>query len=102
MRTGKKVQNVVSVDTYQRITPPTRWSMASNLSVAKKRSAKTPMKNGDTIAAMAVVMYAAPTWGALKCRVLPRDRKSTRLNSSHSQISYAVFCLKKKKKKYTT
>src|SRR2546427_5316333 len=27
------------------------------------------------------------------------DRKSTRLNSSHSQISYAVFCLKKKKKK---
>src|SRR2546430_11852213 len=29
----------------------------------------------------------------------PRDRKSTRLNSSHSQISYAVFCLKKKKTK---
>src|SRR2546430_13494217 len=28
-----------------------------------------------------------------------RDRKSTRLNSSHSQISYAVFCLKKKKTK---
>src|SRR2546430_6707968 len=31
-----------------------------------------------------------------------QDRKSTRLNSSHSQISYAVFCLKKKKKKTTT
>src|SRR2546430_8402926 len=30
-----------------------------------------------------------------------RDRKSTRLNSSHSQISYAVFCLKKKKKSTT-
>src|SRR2546421_6208269 len=30
--------------------------------------------------------------------VLPADRKSTRLNSSHDQISYAVFCLKKKKK----
>src|SRR2546421_5318971 len=29
---------------------------------------------------------------------LRRDRKSTRLNSSHDQISYAVFCLKKKKK----
>src|SRR2546421_9623706 len=29
----------------------------------------------------------------------PLDRKSTRLNSSHDQISYAVFCLKKKKKK---
>src|SRR3989475_4907263 len=38
-------------------------------------------------------------------RVLVRDladRKSTRLNSSHSQISYAVFCLKKKKKKSNT
>src|SRR2546427_7842205 len=30
------------------------------------------------------------------------DRKSTRLNSSHSQISYAVFCLKKKKKTHDT
>src|SRR2546427_3136525 len=30
---------------------------------------------------------------------IKRDRKSTRLNSSHSQISYAVFCLKKKKNK---
>src|SRR5204862_2512292 len=29
----------------------------------------------------------------------PRDRKSTRLNSSHVEISYAVFCLKKKKNK---
>src|SRR5688572_31732120 len=29
-----------------------------------------------------------------------QDRKSTRLNSSHSQISYAVFCLKKKKNKH--
>src|SRR2546421_845915 len=34
-------------------------------------------------------------WGDRK-----RDRKSTRLNSSHDQISYAVFCLKKKKKKH--
>src|SRR2546430_13045630 len=31
-----------------------------------------------------------------------RDRKSTRLNSSHSQISYAVFCLKKKKQAHCT
>src|SRR2546430_3457704 len=32
------------------------------------------------------------------CSGVASDRKSTRLNSSHSQISYAVFCLKKKKK----
>src|SRR3712207_7955649 len=31
-----------------------------------------------------------------------QDRKSTRLNSSHANISYAVFCLKKKKKKYNS
>src|SRR2546427_4696137 len=41
--------------------------------------------------------------GALTVRPMlgqvDQDRKSTRLNSSHSQISYAVFCLKKKKKK---
>src|SRR5205085_8688594 len=35
----------------------------------------------------------------LKWPELEIDRKSTRLNSSHSQISYAVFCLKKKKNK---
>src|SRR2546427_12812928 len=38
----------------------------------------------------------------IESKILPspytEDRKSTRLNSSHSQISYAVFCLKKKKK----
>src|SRR2546422_3373056 len=33
-----------------------------------------------------------------RCRNLSLDRKSTRLNSSHGYISYAVFCLKKKKK----
>src|SRR3712207_8260786 len=31
------------------------------------------------------------------CRCHPQDRKSTRLNSSHANISYAVFCLKKKR-----
>src|SRR5690349_23869886 len=36
-------------------------------------------------------------WDAV--HTLIRDRKSTRLNSSHVEISYAVFCLKKKKKK---
>src|SRR5438874_13469406 len=34
----------------------------------------------------------------LRADILERDRKSTRLNSSHVEISYAVFCLKKKKK----
>src|SRR2546430_5581646 len=38
--------------------------------------------------------------GARGSAAAHQDRKSTRLNSSHSQISYAVFCLKKKKKKH--
>src|SRR3712207_6908096 len=46
-------------------------------------------------------MLGAPV-GTVKGRMrlgLAKDRKSTRLNSSHANISYAVFCLKKKKKK---
>src|SRR6266480_1759172 len=38
-----------------------------------------------------------PSYQAMLRAGLPRDRKSTRLNSSHMSISYAVFCLKKKK-----
>src|SRR3712207_8798757 len=37
-----------------------------------------------------------------RTRGLRKDRKSTRLNSSHANISYAVFCLKKKKKRATS
>src|SRR2546427_7694385 len=44
---------------------------------------------------------AWPSWNRMISGLMSRDRKSTRLNSSHSQISYAVFCLKKKKKKHT-
>src|SRR5688572_32524036 len=44
---------------------------------------------------VAVPLYFAQRRVAELCP----DRKSTRLNSSHSQISYAVFCLKKKKKR---
>src|SRR2546430_5285910 len=42
-------------------------------------------------------LYQQPGQHAPAGAVVGGDRKSTRLNSSHSQISYAVFCLKKKK-----
>src|SRR5688572_32624093 len=50
-------------------------------------------------ASLGVQAFAAyvNSQGGINGRKL-KDRKSTRLNSSHSQISYAVFCLKKKKK----
>src|SRR5689334_25373642 len=46
-------------------------------------------------------LFPSHKMGALLKRLVRghQDRKSTRLNSSHSSISYAVFCLKKKKKK---
>src|SRR5947209_9741948 len=37
-----------------------------------------------------------PAGATTRTRMTPKDRKSTRLNSSHANISYAVFCLKKK------
>src|SRR5438309_6283624 len=49
---------------------------------------------GVGLADYAVALFGEPGTGATA------DRKSTRLNSSHSSISYAVFCLKKKKKKF--
>src|SRR2546421_1034913 len=47
--------------------------------------------------AVHVALRHARAGGARREPRQPQDRKSTRLNSSHDQISYAVFCLKKKK-----
>src|SRR2546430_8356276 len=64
---------------------------------------------GDTVT---VIYYGSAAAGPVRTRLQLAtadvdaagglDRKSTRLNSSHSQISYAVFCLKKKKNKNST
>src|SRR2546430_8799044 len=57
-----------------------------------------PISDLEDVEAHAVVKNVVSHLG-LAAEVGNEDRKSTRLNSSHSQISYAVFCLKKKKKK---
>src|SRR2546422_1889332 len=50
------------------------------------------------MAAIVVALPPAPFWRHQEAYEIALDRKSTRLNSSHGYISYAVFCLKKKKK----
>src|SRR3712207_7101012 len=55
-------------------------------------------KKGDTSSRQETSV--APAEDREKRQVVEKDRKSTRLNSSHANISYAVFCLKKKKIMY--
>src|SRR2546427_5721384 len=87
-------------------------SVTSNGSRAEPRQGTSPGAGGERAARRipdgpARTIRRAPSGddpaarvdGALPARRRRADRKSTRLNSSHSQISYAVFCLKKKKKK---
>src|SRR5207245_10330203 len=61
------------------------------------RSVSLPAQRSAS-AAISASARAAPRWTAADLDG-HRDRKSTRLNSSHGSISYAVFCLKKKKTK---
>src|SRR2546430_13050204 len=59
------------------------------------RCRSTTTARGATTACLPPAAAGSPACGSGRPR--SADRKSTRLNSSHSQISYAVFCLKKKK-----
>src|SRR5438874_3732213 len=69
----------------------TRWILQ------KKEAVKESLSGGDMKKWLAVGVVALGTLGLLMMRSTKRDRKSTRLNSSHVEISYAVFCLKKKR-----
>src|SRR5256885_7301366 len=57
----------------------------------------TPYRENNTVHARYFPAHPQFKRGPKAVVVLPQDRKSTRLNSSHLVISYAVFCLKKKK-----
>src|SRR2546430_4982812 len=69
---------------------------ALSLSLAEKESRLTP-----PISRSFAPITTSPNSTAGYLTYSQPDRKSTRLNSSHSQISYAVFCLKKKKHEHT-
>src|SRR5438309_5840940 len=75
------------------------WTIGDALLLVNKRGvAKTATIIDSDNGAKWVSKYGSVTFNQYG-RENPTDRKSTRLNSSHSSISYAVFCLKKKKKK---
>src|SRR2546429_3695631 len=72
--------------------------LVSKLPAASRRSARnvTPLSPTARSAVLGTTVTVASGAGAATL-MLASDRKSTRLNSSHGYISYAVFCLKKKK-----
>src|SRR2546429_6842305 len=65
------------------------------------RSRRAPLARSAARWAQQSLGHCEASARRTRARNDPRDRKSTRLNSSHGYISYAVFCLKKKKKKKT-
>src|SRR2546421_6278705 len=72
-------------------------SLVVLLGVGANDTAMDGERLGAKIAALRVFDDGS---GKLQHAVADADRKSTRLNSSHDQISYAVFCLKKKNTRY--
>src|SRR2546428_8993534 len=61
-----------------------------------------PLDGGTTVSRAEIEDFLYAEADLLDIKEVLEDRKSTRLNSSHDQISYAVFCLKKKKKTNNT
>src|SRR2546430_14658108 len=75
-------------------------SLHDALPISASRRGRAPAPTCPANAAIATLTRSSsPSTSTRWPPSAPADRKSTRLNSSHSQISYAVFCLKKKKKK---
>src|SRR2546422_8183256 len=85
------------------IRRPPRSTLFPYTTLFRSLERKWPEKyNGPGHVRWAGRIYGSGLTRALRwrrARVYHGDRKSTRLNSSHGYISYAVFCLKKKKKK---
>src|SRR5436853_3787305 len=77
--------------------------IAGHLGIPDEAALRVPHRTDHGISpeARAVLPHAPPFVLVTALALRDLDRKSTRLNSSHLGISYAVFCLKKKKKEYT-
>src|SRR5258707_11372694 len=77
-------------------------SRLENCSSVNGESCPVECKGFETSSSFSTDLRIRPGWSPRELHSVPhrvankRDRKSTRLNSSHANISYAVFCLKKK------
>src|SRR5712692_11038690 len=98
------LHNILERTTKPKAMPPeTEREVVAAISSAE--GSANPLRGGGravgfgvpllSLAAGAAVGYGATRWLLPLLWRQPADRKSTRLNSSHSSISYAVFCLKK-------
>src|SRR3712207_6940881 len=73
-------------------------SLHDALPISPRRSENETSRNTPSRVSPRTSSTGSPISAGSLGNSSPRDRKSTRLNSSHANISYAVFCLKKKKK----
>src|SRR5690606_40334842 len=71
-------------------------------SARRKRDTRCRTTSGESPCSAAISTRRSPSCSRTSHSIVSADRKSTRLNSSHVKISYAVFCLKKKKKNKDT
>src|SRR3712207_8019703 len=81
------------------------WRPSVKLSLVFEAAREVrPLLDVDATHVLVNSLSFGPSWAAtmklvFNARLIQEDRKSTRLNSSHANISYAVFCLKKKNRK---
>src|SRR5690349_22110382 len=86
------------------IRPPPRSTLFPYTTLFRSHKGSPEMPSFATALERAKIGESATTWQertGLELEDFRGDRKSTRLNSSHVEISYAVFCLKKKKNSTT-
>src|SRR6266853_2764430 len=84
---------------FSALSDPTRREIVQRLAKGATRVTDLAEPFDMSLNAVSKHVKVLERAGLVRRTRMGRDRKSTRLNSSHSQISYAVFCLKKKKKK---
>src|SRR5437588_8785005 len=90
---------LVARNTWMRCRGAGASARAASSMSSKLQRARPQMRGPGTSRATASTLSKSPREAAGKpASMTSTDRKSTRLNSSHTVISYAVFCLKKKKK----